>query len=975
MNSIQRTADVTKGTEVEPITVLLVTANETYARRVEEGLSEMDQFSVRWESGVTEALHAFDGGEAIDCIVSDHDLPAMDGVAFLQAIRAQAPSLPFILFTGEGSERVASRAITAGVTEYLVRGTRDDVATLASQIEEAVSYYRSRTEAIDPEQRTRDILNAARDVIAVVRDGEYVFLNDEGVERFGLTSRGELLGRPAAATFDADLSGMLSPTGENRDPGDRFLEVETVLDCGYERDLPVELVAVSIQWEDRPATLLIMRDISDRKQLESNLRQFRRAIEAAGHAVYITDRDGTIRDVNDAFVEITGYEAAEAIGETPSLLKSGHHSEEYYEALWETIISGEVWEETVTNQRKNGELYHAQQSIAPVYDGEEIDSFVAIQTDVTETRELEREQQYYRQAIESSTDMIAALDRDERYLFANQAYSDFHETTREDIRGKRLQAVLDEAEYEEVTAYNDDVLDGNTLTVELERSHPELGRRQLDTRVFPLHDDQGTIHGLVASMRDVTPKRELEHELKRSEQIVQRLDDPIMIQDRVGQFVLVNDAVTDRAGLPEEALLGEDEFAFMDPEAAATIGENKAEVLDREKPIQYEITPTFEETGEEATFSTRRYPYYDQDGELAGTMAICRDVTELKAHEEQLQQYKRAVEGAYDLITAVDSDERYLFANEPYCEYHGIDDPEELVGKTLEDVLGPAAYEEGRSYIERGLDGEQVQYRMTRTHPTRGERTLDIRYYPLEDGEAVRGGVAIMRDVTDRAERERQLRVVDRVLRHNVRNTLTAIGMFADQIRLNTDGDVRAAAEKIIDNADELSTTAEKSRSITTVLGETPEYEVVHLDDLVEQVVADFEDSDYDVDIDLTVSESPSVSASGHFYEAVEELVHNAIVHNDASTPRVEIEVSGTDEGVSVEIADNGPGIPSIEREILESGREVDELYHGSGLGLWLVYWIVCRSGGSITVDEGGDSGTLVRLEFPQLTDKYDRSS
>lgn len=113
-------------------------------------------------------------------------------------------------------------------------------------------------------------------------------------------------------------------------------------------------------------------------------RRFKHAIEHAGHAVYITDSDGTINYVNPAFEEITGYEASFAIGQTPSILKSGRQSRKYYERLWSTITAGDIWDEELVNRRATGELFHAQQTIAPITgQGERVVAFVAIMSDQT----------------------------------------------------------------------------------------------------------------------------------------------------------------------------------------------------------------------------------------------------------------------------------------------------------------------------------------------------------------------------------------------------------------------------------------------------------------------------------------------------------------------------------------------------------------------------------------------------------------
>ncbi len=119
-------------------------------------------------------------------------------------------------------------------------------------------------------------------------------------------------------------------------------------------------------------------------QREQRLTLFRRAADQVGHAVIITDREGTITYVNEAFERQTGYSATEALGSNPRFLQSGVQSEAFYEALWETILSGQRWHADIVNRRKSGELYRVDQEITPITtECGEITHFVSIQTDVT----------------------------------------------------------------------------------------------------------------------------------------------------------------------------------------------------------------------------------------------------------------------------------------------------------------------------------------------------------------------------------------------------------------------------------------------------------------------------------------------------------------------------------------------------------------------------------------------------------------
>lgn len=337
--------------------------------------------------------------------------------------------------------------------------------------------------------------------------------------------------------------------------------------------------------------------------------------------------------------------------------------------------------------------------------------------------------------------------------------------------------------------------------------------------------------------------------------------------------------------------------------------------------------------------------------------------TELARHERELTQYRRAIEEATDLICVIDTEKRYLLTNPQYRQYHGIESDDQSL--TVEDVLDPAEFATTEPFMERAFGGKEVGYKTTRTHPSRGERTLDMRYYPLEVSGEVTGAVCVLRDITEREERAQQIRVVDRVLRHNLRNDLTVIGLEAERIGSGSSGTIKQAAEKILEKSDGLLTTSDKSRKITEVLSDEPDLKTIDVSELLRQTIDSVGDSHPDATISLDTTGTQSARVTTYFQNALTELIENAIVHNDSESPIVTISVESDEETVVVKISDPGPGIPEMDRDVLETGRKTEDLYHGSGLGLWMVYWVVQRSGGSISVHTTDDRGTVVSVRVP----------
>ena len=125
---------------------------------------------------------------------------------------------------------------------------------------------------------------------------------------------------------------------------------------------------------------------------EELLRKLSRAVEQSADTVVITDREGNIEYVNPAFERLTGYKRDQVLGLNPRILKSGEQGREVYEEIWNMIIAGQVYRGILVNRKKNGELYHIEQSISPVRDPDgRITHFIANGRDLTERNRLEEQ--------------------------------------------------------------------------------------------------------------------------------------------------------------------------------------------------------------------------------------------------------------------------------------------------------------------------------------------------------------------------------------------------------------------------------------------------------------------------------------------------------------------------------------------------------------------------------------------------------
>jgi two-component system, cell cycle sensor histidine kinase and response regulator CckA len=160
----------------------------------------------------------------------------------------------------------------------------------------------------------------------------------------------------------------------------------------FGKSLWVEAHFVPFDYVGEKHLLLILSEETEKRQAAENLQLLYTAVQAAPVGWVVTDAEGRIQSVNPAFTMLTGYEAAEVVGQSPRLLKSGRHTPEFYADMWRTIKAGAVWTGEMINRRKDGTEYREHMTIAPVRNPEgSIEHYVAVKQDITERRSLEQQ--------------------------------------------------------------------------------------------------------------------------------------------------------------------------------------------------------------------------------------------------------------------------------------------------------------------------------------------------------------------------------------------------------------------------------------------------------------------------------------------------------------------------------------------------------------------------------------------------------
>lgn len=209
--------------------------------------------------------------------------------------------------------------------------------------------------------------------------------------------------------------------------------------------------------------------------------------------------------------------------------------------------------------------------------------------------------------------------------------------------------------------------------------------------------------------------------------------------------------------------------------------------------------------------------------------------------------------------------------------------------------------------------------------------------------------------------RDRVIDVLNRVLRHNLRNELNVVAGYADLLASECEEMDRNYAERIVTRTDRLLKLGEKARKLDTMTRTVPVPRPTDVVPLITRVAEEFDEEHAVVNVDVQTPETAWALAAPELTNAVRELLDNVARHA-GEYPSVSVSVTTESGDTHVTIRDDGPGLPDDERRVLTGGYETP-LEHGSGLGLFLVYWIVSMLEGEIDVD-ASDDGTAIDLRL-----------
>jgi len=592
-------------------------------------------------------------------------------------------------------------------------------------------------------------------------------------------------------------------------------------------------------------------------------------------------------------------------------------------------------------------------------------------TSALDRLERETEMRQLQRILSHLDEKVFLLDEDGDLSFVTQPLASYLGREPEQLVGTRLTSLVPSSEVASCEAALRAVSEASTaerLTVETEI--------QLGDGITPVEFEfSAIVNGgenttIAAVLHDISElaetRADLEAERDRFKTIADTSFDLLFRLDRQGRFTYISSASERILGYSPEEMIGQP-FARYDADASARGPMDAFEsVLDGEEieNVEFDVVTA---DGETVVLEVNGRPILE-DGNVVGVDGVGRDITARKEALREIEIKDKAIDKARVGITLADAsqpDNPLVYVNRGFEQITGYD-ASEVLGDNCRFLQGeqtdPTAVAELRDHIDAHdpLVVELVNYRRDGTPFWNQLRITPVR----DDAGDVTHFLGIQADITEQKRWEKLFEVLNRVLRHNLRNDMGIIsghsGLLVDRGR----GDAADLGGTIKEKSDGLIELSEKARTLEQTARREAEPTRIDPDALLTSVIESYRDDYPGTTFDVSVETDRDIYAGPEIEDAISELVGNAAKHNTATEPRVTVSVRDEGESLLLVVEDTGSGIDEMEANVISKGEET-ALEHGSGLGLWLVNWIVTRYGGSFQIEERDDDGgtrALVRL-------------
>ena len=595
-----------------------------------------------------------------DAIVSDYQMPEIDGIAFLKIIRDQFGSIPFILFTGRGREEVVIAAINNGADFYLQKGgdPKAQFAELTHKIRQVVLRKQAEASSRESESRFQQLVEQAPFPITLNRlDGSILFTNKKFLDIIGWTSEEapnlknwEKLAFPDTKFMVEQLNDWKKRVAIAINEG-RTIEPITLPireKSGEERI--VEFSSVLF----RDNVLIIGYDMTERiraeKALKENAEKYRALVETSPDIIWEIDTQGIFRYVSPQIRTIMGYAPDEIVGR--SIIDMIPEDERPYaiQEMKRVFSKGgplPLFQVPVRHRDGHTLLFEIRPSLSEIPGN--VEGYRGVAVDITERKNaedaLKRSEEKYRALVETSRDIVWEIDSKGTFRYVSPGVFTITGYTPEELLGKSLLDFVSEDRradlMQELTRYGS--LKRTQTPIEIHVHHRD--GRVLTIEIRPAltetHDEMEEFRGIAV---DITERKNTEDALKRSEEkyraLVETSPDIIWEIDREGKFQYVSPQVRAIMGFTPEELLGRSIADMVPEEIRPFMMREMGRMFSMEGTIAPFEVPTRHHDGHEMVIEIR--PALTGTGDQReGFRGVAVDITERKRAEKAIMDANR----------------------------------------------------------------------------------------------------------------------------------------------------------------------------------------------------------------------------------------------------------------------------------------------------------------------------------------------